>query len=425
MVGPPTYLVESRLYDTHVDKGEQSVLVGHCRSKTVGEISVKNAHPFDFPEDGIIGVHNGTLHNHRDLDTYDYNKVDSEVLYGHMAKNGVRDTFENVEGAFACIWWNDKDKTLNFFRNDKRPLFFTWSKDHKVMFWASEIWMFAAAQRKIDLWDGGEDKKVFHELPVNTLWSFKIDLTAKDKSPLVMAQPEEIKPREKKPYTPAHATWTRAGDGRFERDALADIGGEVPDPFGRDAPLPNEARRRREEMVRRVLQAVEDPLDDPVPWAPLDDPNGTVSGTTNSTISNVAFLKSSVQRSALKTDLNNTTVSKKTLLSLPLPGSKTNLSRNSGGSSVDSESSSKAGKLSKSPLRLLSGVSLRTVAGIQYINDNASGVEYSYAAFMENTNGECHFCKEGVDRLDEVGEFIDRTKFICRDCLKEPKVALA
>jgi len=80
-VGTPSSLFDFRKYETEIERGDAVALVGHCRHKTSGEVSVKNAHPFDFPDEGIIGVHNGTLRNQHTLDGHHYSKVDSEILY--------------------------------------------------------------------------------------------------------------------------------------------------------------------------------------------------------------------------------------------------------------------------------------------------------------------------------------------------------
>ena len=114
-------------------------LIGHNRWATVGKINAVNAHPFEF--DTLVGVHNGTLRNkHRLIDHTQFD-VDSENLFHSFEKVGVKDTIKNVEGAFALNWFTPEDKVVHFLRNDERPLFYTFAKDNKAMFWASERWM--------------------------------------------------------------------------------------------------------------------------------------------------------------------------------------------------------------------------------------------------------------------------------------------
>lgn len=112
------------------------VLMGHNRHATVGNVNHSNAHPFEF--DTLVGCHNGTLTNKKDLvDAKDF-IVDSENLYHSIEKVGLEETVSTIEGAWALTWWDRKDLTLNFLRNDERPLHFCYSLNRKTLFWASE-----------------------------------------------------------------------------------------------------------------------------------------------------------------------------------------------------------------------------------------------------------------------------------------------
>lgn len=117
-------------------------LIGHNRYATIGKVNNTNAHPFDF--DNVVGVHNGTLRGRAGLLDYKDFDVDSENLYHHMDVNGVDDTYKNLTGAFALVWYDKQHGTLNFLRNAERPLSYCFSDDKKTLFWASESWMLAA-----------------------------------------------------------------------------------------------------------------------------------------------------------------------------------------------------------------------------------------------------------------------------------------
>lgn len=99
------------------------VLVGHNRSATKGNRIDKNAHP--FISGNTILVHNGTLYNHEALAK---TETDSEAVAIDLNKNGNIETLEKLEGAFAFIWYNAKEKKLHVSRNDQRPL---WIIDHQ------------------------------------------------------------------------------------------------------------------------------------------------------------------------------------------------------------------------------------------------------------------------------------------------------
>src|SRR6185369_11244015 len=143
-IGNPFELFDQKSFDK-ASNGLQKVMIGHNRYATSGAISRSNAHPFDVGK--IVGVHNGTiknkwnLHNHMDF------KVDSENLYHHIQEKGLTDMLDKADGAWALVWWNKEDKTVNFLRNKERPLFFSSSTDAKgeadgkTIFWASEAWM--------------------------------------------------------------------------------------------------------------------------------------------------------------------------------------------------------------------------------------------------------------------------------------------
>lgn len=412
-VGPPSVLCDSRTYEARIERGSATALIGHCRSKTVGEVNVKSAHPFDYPNEGICGVHNGTLRSYHNLDTHAHGKVDSEILYGHLAQNGVDATFPLLEGAFACVWWDNNTKTVNFIRNNQRPLWFTWSEDKKMMFWASEPWFFGAVSRKMKLWDGGEDKKPYIELPENTLWSFRVNPVAKADEPIVIMSPaREILPAEKKPtvYNYNYQQrktwedgWEQLGNGQYVRrlpppdsprknaDSFGKkpaVGGEVPDPFRMDRSK----------------------LDDPLPT----ELASTEKESTD--LSNVSFLKRSITNSGSSTGRKPLTSSQRKILSLAGKTSLDSLTKNNAGSFDCSVPSSKSTLLQTLPM-----VSFREVAGQRYITDNKTKDEWDAKTFFENTKGECCFCHEHITGISEVGAIFNPFMFMCKDCLIEPK----
>jgi Glutamine amidotransferase domain len=121
------------LLDLAFRKG--SALVGHNRAATKGEINDTNAHPF-IVDNKITLVHNGTLWG-------DYKKlaeveVDSHAIAHTIHKHGddVEKALQELSGAYALIWHNMDNNTLNIVRNDSRPLHFMETSDSFI--WASE-----------------------------------------------------------------------------------------------------------------------------------------------------------------------------------------------------------------------------------------------------------------------------------------------
>ena len=111
-----------------------SALVGHNRAATKGIVNDENAHPF-VVDDTITLVHNGTLYNHKELAN---TEVDSHAIAHTIHENGgnVEAALQKISGAYALIWHNFKEDTLNFVRNSQRPLHWVETKDSWI--WASE-----------------------------------------------------------------------------------------------------------------------------------------------------------------------------------------------------------------------------------------------------------------------------------------------
>lgn len=431
-VGPPTYMFDRRGYSETIETGTHAALIGHCRHKTSGAVSVANAHPFDFEDEGIIGVHNGTLRNYHHLDGHTYQKVDSEVLYGHLAKNGPEETFNKIEGAWACVWWNDKEETLNFIRNEERPLWFCWSEDRRKMFWASEIWMLEVAERRVKMWKGpkGDYKGKYIELPVDTLWSFNLVPHAKKGEATVTMNPQKTIER-KKPSVVVREPWSAGGNGSLvsstgsstEETALSiwkketgrthkwDVktckfvpkmtfeewethynklkGGSVPNPFHQklDDQLPKHLRPKQETLA--LIQGGKNGTTDSTPKSTTPSQSGAESGKELSCTTNG-------DSSTDSQDPANLTVSQKInrkRLTARLQG----LQQGNGGYSP-------------------SFVSFRSVAGMAYVTDEQTGNEYSEQQVQDNTAGCCSFCDEPIGDLTEIHKFFAKDKFICTHC---------
>lgn len=112
-------------------------LVGHTRAATIGSVSQKNAHPFKYNH--ILGIHNGTLRTkltgHMLIDT------DSECLYRNIAEKGAVETLSQLGGytdAFALVWFDSSNRSINLIRNTQRPLHFAYSTTKREFLFASE-----------------------------------------------------------------------------------------------------------------------------------------------------------------------------------------------------------------------------------------------------------------------------------------------
>lgn len=145
-LGRPDQMIDyDKRYDKVVDYGRKFML-GHNRYATTGKISLKNAHPFNF--ENIVGCHNGTIPEYRlkelkkDPDLYG---TDSETVLANVNEYPLKDVFKRLGGAWAFVWHDRRDNSLNFYRNDQRDLFYCYTKDRKTLFWASEAGFLKAA----------------------------------------------------------------------------------------------------------------------------------------------------------------------------------------------------------------------------------------------------------------------------------------
>lgn len=436
-VGPPSYLVDRRSYEQTIETGTHAAFIGHCRHKTSGAVTIANAHPFEFEDEGIIGVHNGTLQNYSRLEGYSFQKVDSEVLYEHLSKNGPEETFNQIDGAWACVWWNDQAETLNFIRNDKRPLWFCWSEDKRKMYWASSIWMLSAIEvdSRVNLWKGPKDDGVgkFISLPVDTLWSFTLEPSAKKGDPTVKMLPAKKIERKEPPKVETRPNFSSASsEGYLGETALSlwnkrtgrthewsaeekkyvekmtyqewvtlynaekNKGGSVPNPFSNlDDQLPTHLRPKPETF--EVIQG-----------GKTSSTNSTQNSSTPSKNGSEPekgpLLLSSGERNTdfqAPANSNNSQKTNRKKLSVKLPGSLT----------PTGEYTSK--------------VSFRTIARLPFVTDMKTGQEYGEAVFEKNTNGICSYCEEPIGDLTEIHEFFGPNKFICVHCVEPPVRSVA
>lgn len=176
-VGGPWELIDGRGWGTAFNRLNR-VLIGHNRFATQGKIIRKNAHPFDL--ETLVGVHNGTIRNkHKFLDHTQFD-VDSENILYHIEQEGLDDFLEKVDGAYALVWWDKIEETLNFLRNKERPMYLAQSEDGSRLYWASEAWMLQIATSR-------EGVKIgeIHSTAEDMHYSFHIEKDCKIKKPTV------------------------------------------------------------------------------------------------------------------------------------------------------------------------------------------------------------------------------------------------
>lgn len=160
--------------------------IGHNRAATRGKNISVNAHPFQFGH--IIGAHNGTL-TYKSVQRLEEAvgekfEVDSMALFAAIEKLGVEKAIKlctegekEQEGAWALVWFDQNEGTLNFLRNKWRPLYFCYEKTFKRMFWASEDWMLMQALKDYELYVDDKGFGFFY-FRQDTHYKFDLNLLA-------------------------------------------------------------------------------------------------------------------------------------------------------------------------------------------------------------------------------------------------------
>jgi len=135
-IGHPFNLIGTKGYQKAMNMAApwKKIFAGHNRFATRGKPSVENAHP--FIESHIVLMHNGTLTDYKHLPKQF--EVDSRALAHSVSQWGIDKTISHIEGAFALVYYDNKEKTLNMCRNYARPLFVAINKEEKEVVWASE-----------------------------------------------------------------------------------------------------------------------------------------------------------------------------------------------------------------------------------------------------------------------------------------------
>jgi len=203
-VGTSFDLFAMSAYDRIVASNSQA-LIGHTRKKTIGDISKYTAHPFYYQH--LAGVHNGTLRNWKDLNGTTL-ATDSMTLYQAMAADGVRETIEETEGAYALVWYNEEENTVNFLRNKERPLYYAFNKDFTKIYWASEpMYIFravgvsnladiSAKDADIAVYCSSVEEDVWFSIRINAEYNSKSVITYVKQEPLIggIRKPAKARP---------------------------------------------------------------------------------------------------------------------------------------------------------------------------------------------------------------------------------------
>lgn len=252
------------------DSSSTVLVAGHCRHATRGSVSNANAHPFNFSN--IIGMHNGTLvdnigpkvpkpaHSKKGKNWTPPEETDSESFYRFLNDHTIEEALSELrpyQDAYAFVWYDKHKKTLNFIRNNKRPLWF--AQIGATLYWASEKEMLLFILNRG--YGGGYSATInkLSEVPADTLVSFDVA----SHSPVHNCKVRKIEVKSKHTYhhTPNHGgfrgwagmmgEWDESEQYVRNTEAANDRPGDVEVPFDA-ASGSNEALTSREKFQERV-----------------------------------------------------------------------------------------------------------------------------------------------------------------------------
>jgi predicted glutamine amidotransferase len=202
--GAPTDLFYDARFREALNGNLSRAFIGHNRLATRGGINPFNAHPFQFGH--ITGAHNGTLESADKWALEDKLgqkfDVDSQALFAAIAEFGVEEVIPMLRSsdntsqssAWALVWHDQNEGTINFLRNQHRPLWYGYEKGFKRLFWGS-TWEIVDNAVRMDpnTYDMHVEDGTSHKY-----WSFEADVHYKfELASLCAGSTERPKPRAK------------------------------------------------------------------------------------------------------------------------------------------------------------------------------------------------------------------------------------
>lgn len=132
-----TEFVKTKEYQNFIAH-DPRVVIGHTRFATVGAVINDNAHPFN--EGNIVGAHNGSVSNWKDV--YPEGTVDSQAIFHNLNQhdNKFKKALKEVRGRFAITWFDQRNTDKLYIVRDVNPLSIVRIPELETYFWASLLY---------------------------------------------------------------------------------------------------------------------------------------------------------------------------------------------------------------------------------------------------------------------------------------------
>lgn len=171
---PSTDFINTKWYDSQ-NLAKEKFVGMHTRYATVGGNSDSNSHPFQHGD--ITLMQNGTAASspHHTVLTGKPSGcvVDSDSVAYAFDTIGVEETLDVYRGDGVFMWLDEKDKSFNIVKNDKRQLhFIQWKDKPNIIFFATEAYVLALAAVR-----AGIDFDKIHPVKDGTHHKYKVDNT--------------------------------------------------------------------------------------------------------------------------------------------------------------------------------------------------------------------------------------------------------
>ncbi len=163
---PSFIFLETKSFD-NIDRNllDSPFAIAHNRAATRGKKAYENTHP--FIHGNILLAHNGTLSSY--ITTGKNFDTDSETICYGISKQGIS-YLKGITGPTSLVWADKSDKSINFCRNEGRPMHIAYGEGFLV--YASDEDILDFLIRKCDIELDNSHKYNFFSTKENYLIKF-------------------------------------------------------------------------------------------------------------------------------------------------------------------------------------------------------------------------------------------------------------